>query len=311
MENKIAPRKRFFFYDLPGNQIFPSIVRKGFFNLILNRHFIGSMVSNENVDILQHKRITKLNGKFGMLTMKQLNLSISSVLAIAILASTAQTASAHTRLETATVNENTRITNNVIIGHGCGENNVIGTSVVFPDGADSTITVDGNPHAGALTDFVQNWGNLMQQNYSRALFSFQDEKTDSKGNVVGFWAGGGNSLPHHLNGYVPFRAGAVVIEPTSCAKSVKFYISIADICEITDTAGFNDNTVNLWTHNALGTAYDRKSTTDDGPAPFTITRTSALPASCGAGVTVEVKPSAAQINRDMPIKIDGSQVWPK
>lgn len=246
-----------------------------------------------------------------MLTMKQFNLLTPCALVIAALASTAQIASAHTRLETATVNENTRITNNVIIGHGCGENNVIGTSVVFPDGVDSTITVDGAPHAGALTDFVQNWGNLMQQNYSRAIFSFQDEKTDSKGNVVGFWAGGGDSLPHHLNGYVPFRAGAVVIEPTSCAKSVKFYISIADICKITDTAGFNESSVNLWTHNALGTPYDRVSTTDDGPASLTVTRTSALPASCGTGVAVEVKPSAAQINRDMPIKIDGSQVWPK
>ena len=128
------------------------------------------------MDILQHKRIINFNGKFGMLTTKQFNLSLYSALAIAVLASTAQTASAHTRLETATVNENTRITNNVVIGHGCGENNVIGMSVVFPDGVDSTITVDGNPHAGALTDFVQNWGNLMQLVYSRAVFDFQDEK---------------------------------------------------------------------------------------------------------------------------------------
>lgn len=246
-----------------------------------------------------------------MLTTKQFNLSTQCVLALAVLAGTTQIASAHTRLETATVNENTRITNNVIIGHGCGEKNVIGTSVVFPDGVDSTITVDGAAHAGPLTDFVQNWGNLMQQNYSRAVFSFQDEKTDSNSNVVGFWAGGGDSLPHHLNGYIPFRAGAVVIEPTSCAKSVKFNISIADICEITDAAGFNADTVNLWTHNSLGTIYDRVSTTDDGPAPYTINRTSALPASCGTGVAVEVKPSAAQINRDMPIKLDGTQIWPK
>jgi hypothetical protein len=311
MKNKIASRKRSFFYDLPGNQISPSIVRKDFFNLILNRRFIRSMTSNENMDILQHKRIINFNGKFGMLTTKQFNISLYSALAIAVLASTAQTASAHTRLETATVNENTRITNNVIIGHGCGENNVIGTSVVFPDGVDSVITVDGQPHTGGLTDFLENWGGQIQQNYSRAIFSFQDEKTDSKSNVVGFWAGGGNSLPHHLNGYIPFRIGAVVFKSASCAKSVKFYISIADICEITDTAGFNNDTVNLWTHNALGTAYDRKSTTDDGPASLTVTRTSALQASCGTGVAVEVKPSATQINRDMPIKIDGTQVWPK
>lgn len=285
---------------------------KDFFNLMLNRRLIGSMASNKNMDILQQKRIINLNGKFGMLTMKQLNLSLYSALAIAVLASTAQTASAHTRLETATVNENTRITNNVVIGHGCGENNVIGMSVVFPDGVDSTITVDGNPHAGALTDFVQNWGNLMQLVYSRAVFDFQDEKTDSKGNVVGFWVGGGSPLPHHLNGYTTFRSGAVVIEPTSCAKSVKFYISIANVCKITGVDQFSaEGVVDLWTHNNLGTPYDRVSTTDDGPAPYTITRTSALPTSCGAGVAVEVKPSAAQINRDMPIKVDGTQVWPK
>ncbi|MDP3282524.1 MAG: hypothetical protein Q8M57_16050, partial [Nitrosomonas sp.] len=158
---------------------------------------------------------------------------------------------------------------------------------------------------------VQNWGNLMQKNYSRAVFGFEGEKTDANDNVVGFWAGGGNTLPHNLNGYIPFRAGAVIIEPTSCAKSVKFYISIADICQITPTSGFSDETVNLWTHTGLGTPYDRVSATDDGPASLTITRTSTLPASCGTGVAVEVKPSAAQINRDMPIKIDGSQVWPK
>jgi len=247
-----------------------------------------------------------------MLTTKQFNLSTQCVLAIAVLAGTTQIASAHTRLETATVNENTRITNNVVIGHGCGENNVIGMSVVFPDGVDSTITVDGAAHAGPLTDFVQNWGNQMQLLYSRAVFDFQDEKNDSNGNVVGFWVGGGNSLPHHLNAATPFRSGAVVIEPTSCAKSVKFYISIANVCKITGVDQFSaEGVVDLWTHNNLGTPYDRVSTTDDGPASLIITRTSALPSSCGTGVAVEVKPSAAQINRDMPIKVDGTQVWPK
>ncbi len=43
--------------------------------------------------------------------------------------------------------------------------------------------------------------------------------------------------------------------------------------------------VHLWTHNNLGTPYDRVSTTDDGPAPWTITRDltiNPLPESCGA-----------------------------
>lgn len=214
---------------------------------------------------------------------------------------------AHTGPDIPKINEDTRTSNNIVIGHGCGDNSVMGTSVVFPDGVDSTITVDGAAHTGALTDFVQNWTNANQQIYSRAVFTYQNEKTDNKGNVVGFWAGG-ESLPHNLTGFVPFRTSAVIIEPTSCAKSVKFHISVADICEITDVAGFNESTVNFWTLSTLGTPYDADT---DETSSLTINRTSALPTSCGAGVVVEVKPSAAQINRDMPIKIDGSQIWPK
>ncbi len=247
-----------------------------------------------------------------MYTNHKVKFATASIVAVAATVF-GHNALAHTRLEVPSIPEGTRVTNNVIIGHGCGESiNVIGTSVVFPDGEDSTITVDGQPHAGVLTDFVQNWGNQNQKAYSKAVFTFQGEKLDANTNVVGFWAGGGDSLPHDLSGYIPFRTGAVIIEPTSCAASVIFYVSIADICEITPTSGFNENTVNLWTSNALGTPYDRVSTTDDGPASLTITRTSALPASCGTtGVVVEVKPSAAQINRDMPIKLDGNQIWPQ
>lgn len=230
----------------------------------------------------------------------------SFLTASAVLLFAGQTVYAHTVAEVTQIDENVRTSNNIVIGHGCGENSVFGTSVVFPDGIDSTITVDGQPHTGPLTDFVQNWTNIVQKIYSKAVFTQQDEKTDSTGNVVGFWAGG-DFLPHNLHGYIPFRTGAVVIEPTSCAKSVKFHISIADICEVTNTEGFNENTVNFWTLK-LGTPYDAA---EDESSSITFNRTSALPDSCGAVVAVEVKPSAAQINRDMPIKINGVQVWPQ
>ncbi len=53
----------------------------------------------------------------------------------------------------------------------------------------------------------------------------------------------------------------------------------------------------------------------DSPATLTYTRnleTNPLPASCNdVGVSVEVIPSAAQLNRDMPIVDKGVQVWPK
>ena len=246
----------------------------------------------------------------------KLEFFITASLITGAITTAVQSAFAHTRFEVPEIVEGVRASNNVVIGHGCGgegaeQRNVIGTSVVFPNGVDSTILVDGQPHTGALTDFVQNWGNQNQKVYSKDLYDFQGEKTDANGNVVGFWVGGGDSLPHDLIGYIPFRTGAVIIEPTSCAASVKFYASIADICEITQTSGFSTQTVNLWTQTNLGTPYDR-TIDEEGLAPLTIVRTSALPSSCGAtGVVVEVKPSAAQINRDMPIKIDGTQIWPQ
>lgn len=231
-----------------------------------------------------------------------------------------QSVVAHTRIETATLNEGVRVLNNVTIGHGCGEKAIIGTSVVFPDGTDSAITVGGQPHNGPLTDFVSNWGPNVQPLQTRAVFDFVDEKQGPTGNVVGFWSGGGSGMPAHMLAYVPFRVNATNIEPTSCAKSVKFYISIVDICEISGIdalrsgGGEDGGVANLWTHNNLGTPYDRVSATDDGPASLTITRnvtTNPLPGSCGDGVDVEVRPSAAQITRDMPIKHNGQQVWPQ
>lgn len=224
-----------------------------------------------------------------------------------------QSALAHTRLNTPTATEGVRSINHIVIGHSCNENTrTIGTSVVFPDGVDSTILKGGEPHSGSLKDFLTNYGNNAQLILDRS-FDAMDEKIVN-GNVVGFWAGGGSGMPNNLAVALPMRLTAASIEPTSCAKSVKIYVSIADICEITSVSGFAEGTVELWTHNNLGTPYDRVSATDDGPASFTINRDltkNPLPSSCGEGVAVEVKPSAAQINRDMPIKINGQQIWPQ
>lgn len=240
---------------------------------------------------------------------------LACTLAGIVTAGLGQSALAHTRLDVPTQTEGVRTINHIVIGHSCTDTSrTIGTSVVFPDGVDSTILKGGEPHSGSLKDFLTNYGNNAQLIFSRAAFDSMDEKKDPNGNVVGFWAGGGSGMPNNLNVATPFRLTAAGIEPASCAKSVKIYISIADICEITGVSGFAEGTVELWTHNNLGTPYDRVSATDDGPASFTINRDltkNPLPSSCGEGVAVEVKPSAAQINRDMPIKINGQQIWPQ
>lgn len=223
---------------------------------------------------------------------------------------------AHTSFETSSMSEGVRVLNNVQIGHACGSGtSVIGTSVVFPDGKDSIILVGGQVSTTArLADFLTTWGPNIQPLIDRAVFTTVDEKNDANGNVVGFWAGGGPGMPNHMVGYLPFRVNATAIKPTSCASSVQLRASIVDVCEISTAATLhNDGIAEFWTSNTLGSLYDSKEA--DNAARLTINRnlsTNPLPAACnGAGVAVEVRPSKAQLERDMPIRIDGVQIWPK
>lgn len=238
--------------------------------------------------------------------------SIAAVIALL----SASSALAHTTFETSSMVEGVRVLNNVQIGHACGASKrVVATSVVFPDGVDSSIVIGGTPYSGVLSDFVSNWGPNIQPLYTRAAFDEVDEKTDAKGNVVGFWAGGGPGMPNHMVAYVPFRVNATNIVSTSCATSVRFRANIVDICEITKEVdlhaeGPDGGNAHFWTLDNLGTPFDAAS---NSAASLTITRnltSNPLPSSCGTGFAVEVRPSAAQVIRDTPIKYKGNQVWP-
>lgn len=220
----------------------------------------------------------------------------------------------HTSLNVAKAAEGTRTINNLVISHSCNEaSKTFGTSVVFPDGVDSTITVDGEPHEGTILDFMTNYGNNAQLVLNRASFDQMDEKIVN-GNVVGYWAGGGPGMPNHMNAITSIRQTAASIEPTSCATEVKVKMAVADICQITNVDGFSPDTVRFWTDNTLNTPYVTAGDTEDKSPAFTIERnleTNPLPESCGeTGSVVEIKASAAQMNRDMPIIWNGSQVWP-
>lgn len=237
----------------------------------------------------------------------------SAVFAALMTAAVAPAAFAHTVLEVNTLAEATRAYNNIIIGHACGTTPVIGTSVVFPDPALSTITAGGQPHSGPLTDFVTNWGPSISVVQSRELFADSGVKRGASGNVVGFWAGAGEPLDPGMIGRVPFRVNAVNIAPASCAVSVRFQVAIVDVCQITPVGELKTAGVaGLWTPHNLGTAFD--AATSGNAARLTITRnltTNPLPSSCGNGLAVEVNLSAEQLNRDMPIVVDGTRVWPE
>ena len=235
----------------------------------------------------------------------------------------AQGAFAHTRLKVPVIDENAALHgsnyNDVVVAHGCqneanGQSTIdtIGTVVVFPDGKDSIITVDGAPHNGQLSDFVTNWASPVTIIQDRSVFTQQTYITDSLGNKLGFWAAGGNGLKAGYRGLLPFATAGVVIEPTSCAKSVTFVLAIADVCEVTDINGFNNSSVQLWIP-VVGSKFEEPSRHGyDSPATLKVNRTVApLPESCGAGVDVVVKPSAQQMERDLKVMIDGQQIWPK
>lgn len=255
--------------------------------------------------------------------------AVSMVAAVTVIA--AQGTLAHTRLKTSAINENNASHgsdyNDVVIAHGCQNEtdgastiDTLGTVVVFPDGKDSIITtkpagsdssVAATPHEGTFIDFVTNWASPVTIIQSKDVFEKQGYIKDSLGNKLGFWAGGGK-LTAGYRGLVPFTTAGVVINPDSCAKSITFVVSIADICEITDASGFSNATVQLWTP-AVGSNFDGEGLHGyDSPAVLKVNRTvTSLPASCGDGLDVTVKPSAAQLNRDMKVIIDGNQAWPK
>lgn len=270
-------------------------------------------------------------------------LAMSSLTTAAMVAAS-QGAFAHTRLQSPTILEGNRVYNNEVIGHGCTNEAtgltsipVIGTSVVFPD---ATATVTSKPvgaaattpgtSAGIVTDWVDGSGEgYSKKVYSKALFSAEGQKSNSLGNVVGYWTGGGSSLPGiNYTGLIPFKTDAITIKPVSCAKSVTFVLAIADVCKVTNIGGFGVENVNLWTP-AVGSNYDGTAATNDGynspatlkvvrnttgtPATLTTTAVAAnpLPASCGAGLDITVTPTAEQINSDLPAIENGKQVWPQ
>lgn len=83
---------------------------------------------------------------------------ITASLITAAITTSEQSVFAHIRMEVPEIIEAIRASNNIVIGHGSEgeETDLIVTSVALPNGIDSTIIADGQPHVDALTDFVQN-----------------------------------------------------------------------------------------------------------------------------------------------------------
>ena len=242
---------------------------------------------------------------------------LSSYLSFGIFAVTTEPAHAHTLFDAGTITEGKAYNQNLVIGHGCDNRAVIGISVVVPDGSDSIITfADGTP-AGAVEDHIFWNGSNVKQWQNRAVFTDQAQKHEpTLGGIVGFWAGGGPGMAPDFNAQAPVKIVGTPFNSDSCTTRAKIHVAAADICEITRIENFSNASVGLWVP-AVGSKYDGPGLHGfDSPPTFIIQRdleNNPLPETCQnpeGGVEVHLKPSAAQIDRDMPIISSGVQVWP-
>lgn len=236
---------------------------------------------------------------------------LSGTLATALLAAVG--ADAHTSIK-AQASEGLRDDNALRIGHGCeGDRGVIAQSVVFPTDAPELTTSDENV---ALTDLAEviaqgSLAGLVQSIQDRSIFAIQDEKVDGNGNGIGFHARSGFLKPN-LVGRVPFQFSAPTFVAGSCARRLLVQVAIADLCSVRPPI-LEPNKLNLWIpDNGSRFAVAGAAAGVEGigePATLIVNRnsvTNPLPDECGAGYDVTLTPSAAQVDRDLPIE----NYWP-
>lgn len=268
---------------------------------------------------------------------------------VAILAAS-QGSFAHTRLETATVDEGTtvghsqtgRVLNYVRVGHGCNGPNVtgaatMGTTVIAPNAIEYTPVIGVDSGDGMVyseteaSDYYSPLSNIIALRRG-GPWEFSNIIADSNGNKDGFWAGG-TPYDQQISTVipVPFDTNAVTINSESCARSVTFMLHIVDFCSI-DVPGetASDDVIQTWSaipdfegvpgapfgpENPYSNydGYEDSEHTVKGhgwnsPATLKVTRnleTNPLPAGCtgngGEGDDIYVYPSAAQINKQIPI----------
>jgi hypothetical protein len=205
--------------------------------------------------------------------------------------------------------EGVRDDNALRIGHGCeGDRDVIAQSVVFPTDAPVLSLDDPNAVVPELADVITqgSLAGLAQSIQDRSIFDLQTEIVDENRNVVGFQARKGR-LSHELVGRVPFQFTPPTFVAESCAARLLIKIAIADICSVKKPV-LDPTKLSLWipdNGSAIATAALAAGVEGiGGAATLTVNRNllaNPLAEGCGAGFDVTVTPSAAQVDRDLPI----------
>jgi hypothetical protein len=229
----------------------------------------------------------------------------------------APAALAHTTIKSQ-MTEGVRDDNALRIGHGCSDESgnsfpVIAQSVVFPTDTPALTPSDPNQVVTDLSDVIEQGGiaGLLGLIQDRSIFLRQGEKTDTNGNAIGFVGTNGELAPE-LAGRVPFQFTPPNFVAEACVTKLLIQIAIADVCK-RRLPNLRPERVNLWIpDNGSRIATDALANGVEGigaPATLTVNRnllSNPLPEGCGAGFTLTVTPSAAQVDRDLPIR----NFWP-
>lgn len=224
---------------------------------------------------------------------------------------------AHTTIKDSSVNEGSRVFTAFSIPHGCGTASddflpVIAQSAVFPNGNSaiafrldtneavdlSTAIVGGIPGAG----LVGLNPTLIQSN---DVFTKLRERTDGTGRVRAFrWTRG--SLDTELLGLIPFQITLPAIQATSCVKSLKVHVAVANFCSKSQRAL---SRADIWI-GRLTRLFDDPRVVSVGFWPTISVNRSAqnpLDPSCGGtGFDVAVEPTDQDIDGLLPIR----KFWP-
>lgn len=225
-----------------------------------------------------------------------------------------QSVVAHTGIKDSAVS-GARSYNALTIGHGCAgeeggvEKAVIASSAVFPNGGAAVATNLATGQAitdltGLIVDALPGDTSLPGLSPSliqdKNIFNTMWEAVDANGNVRGFhWKNG--RLNPELLGLPPFRVQAPVIDESSCVKSVKVRVAVANWCSQSQDANVNDR-ADVWMGNTTRRFNDADVVSVGYWPTLTVARTTTLPTRCGAGFDLAIEPSAADIDRFLPVK---------
>jgi hypothetical protein len=253
-----------------------------------------------------------------MLSSKMKKVAICSL--ATVICGAGQGVSAHTTVKDSSVNEGSRVFTAFSIPHGCGtatedvSRPVIAQSGVFPNGnaaiafrtdtnepVDLSTIVGGDipPGAGLV-----GLSPVLIQDHS--VFTRLRQKEDASGRVRGFkWTDG--SLQTDLTGLQPFRITLPAILPTSCVKSLKVRVAVANYCSESQRAL---SRADIWI-GRLTPLFDDPRVVSVGFWPTISVNRSAqnpLDPSCGGvGFDVAVEPTDADIDSLLPI----TGFWPR